>query len=360
MSSPDVSVIIPTLNEWPIVAATCVSVVNELWSCGYSCEVIVVDNGSEGDEWDYLNWHFHDWIRRGILRPYRWTNIRGTYAPRQFAAEKAKGEVLLFSDAHMLYFGRTMGYAVEDVQRYGGLWHVAISTWGDPKGRFMFCYKNNLRERFWGSLQITPPKQAIAEDGSLRPCKILMGPHACYLARRNEWLAVGGYGYLYRGYGGGESAVDVKYWLSGREVWLEPRATCSHCRGWWGQWVKVHRDKDLGKITWVRNRGFATQVRVGEEYLRLVRRYTWTSDDFMRNCMLSAYICGGQKWFESIRDNFLKKMATRYHANFDRIASRIPEEAAEDRKKVESFATMTLDELLESEPWESKLSVARG
>ncbi|MBN2013738.1 MAG: glycosyltransferase [Candidatus Altiarchaeota archaeon] len=104
---PKVSIIMPSHNEGRNIHNTIESILN---NTGYeNYEVIVVDDGSTDSSCDQLN--------KAYVKAYR-TNRLGAARARNYGASKAKGEILIFLDAHMTIGSNWMTEIVNELEEH--------------------------------------------------------------------------------------------------------------------------------------------------------------------------------------------------------------------------------------------------
>ncbi len=98
VSSPLVSVIIPTYNRWPMVGEAVDSVLCQTY-CSF--EIIVVDDGSTDETYEALR------LRNAELEILRQSN-RGVAAARNAGAKRARGKYVAFLDSDDLWLPRKL------------------------------------------------------------------------------------------------------------------------------------------------------------------------------------------------------------------------------------------------------------
>ncbi|MCS7063994.1 MAG: glycosyltransferase family 2 protein, partial [Methylacidiphilales bacterium] len=95
---PKFSVIIPTYNRAPLLKQTLDSVLNQSF---LDYEIIIVDDGSTDDTWQYLQ------SLRVKVTYYRQDN-KGPAAARNLGAQHASGDYLAFLDSDDLWHPDTL------------------------------------------------------------------------------------------------------------------------------------------------------------------------------------------------------------------------------------------------------------
>jgi hypothetical protein len=127
----------------------------------------------------------------------------------------------------------------------------------------LYHYPLGLEKNFWADEMADAPAQ------SMEPYKVAMGGHGGFVVRRSAWEEVGGYGpiMMFIGWAGEEPYFDLKAWMFGKTVWLDPQLVHYH-----------YAD---------------------------VRPYSrHHSDDYYRNLMLAAHLIGGVEWLNKVYESF--------------------------------------------------------
>ncbi len=211
---------------------------------------------------------------------------------------------------------------------------------------------------------------------------------------------------------GGEPYLDLKWWLFGKEVWIYPEGLIRHAFGVNAQWRKVGAgamteenqdqlkvyfdEKDVKKAArlnrrlpppvreqaqelwkedksvsekiaslvpnWpkrfrnevhTRHSGQTKWVPAGDEHLHYSRGYAWNNDQFQFNFMLSAFTIGGYPWLQQRYKAYydVRKGNPRYIKVIKQLRHEVLAAGLEDRQFIASRQELSLDELLEKEPW---------
>jgi hypothetical protein len=132
---------------------------------------------------------------------------------------------------------------------------------------------------------------------------------------REQFLEYHGYNDYFRVYGGGETYLDLKWWMFGSSSVCVPTAMVYH--------------------------------------LSAGRGYSYRVDDLIHNMALSAYLIGGMKWWERILITYLNKP----HANKEivhRLCNEALEEAKPDREFILEKKKIDFKEVLATIPWDKK------
>ena len=140
-----------------------------------------------------------------------------------------------------------------------------------------------------------------------------MSGHCCLGMLREQFNKFHGYNDYFRVYGGGETYLDLKWWMFGSTSVTVPKALVYH--------------------------------------LSAGRGYSYRMDDLIHNMALSAYLIGGMKWWERILITYLNKP----HSD-KKIVHRLCDEGLiegkEDRKFIEENTKFTFPKVLEEMPWD--------
>jgi GT2 family glycosyltransferase len=209
MSASDVSFIVITKNEGPWLAHTLEQLLRDLPARG---EVIVLDDGSTDGSVDFL---------RGA-RPPRVRLLRadglGVARARNAGALEARGENLVFLDAHM--------------KLPRGWWEPVVELLSIPGvGAAQPCITDvhnpgpgGFGERFRGpdlTLEWLPRK-----SDSPYSIPVLCG--CCFAVRRSLFLKVGGLDGGMIGWGSEDCEFSLRLWRLGYEAWIDPRVAVGH------------------------------------------------------------------------------------------------------------------------------------
>lgn len=258
---PDISIIIPhrgiPLGFW----ATVTSCENDLIDSGISPEYIFVTNGAEevGPEIKNTIYHIE---KNGRLGSH--THFKEGMSPpdaRQFGANQAKGKYLFFLDNHCIitkdYFKRSL----YDFENYDiDMLHSTTQYYVDDVKCYNYRFK--LEYNFWGE-SVSLPRYPM------KPFRVGVGGHGGFMVKNDSWIDTGGYGPkgIFDGYGGEEFYTDLKFWLYGKSVWMDPLILHYHYAG---------------------DRGY--------------KRHYY--DNYYINMMVSANLIGGEKWLNKVFESF--------------------------------------------------------
>jgi len=172
------------------------------------CEIVIVDNfGCEA----LLD--FCEEFGAGIVRYEKFTEIRGTAAPRNRIFEIAHGDNVVVMDSHTLL---KRGF-FDNIPSDDGLYHGPCQL--NSFDGFFMGWNPAWRRNMWGAWKAsvkTLPEDKVEIWGSG------LGVFAC---RREAWL---GFNKDFRGFGGEEGYIHEKYRRAGRKVWCDPSKVWVH------------------------------------------------------------------------------------------------------------------------------------
>lgn len=326
MNHIKLSVIIPARNEFPNVIHTIYSIIHA-WETSYEAlgwtqdqlEIIIVNNCSTDRQYprtgvkgttEYL-------MPRGIFsnRYLRVVNypIAGNHSARNRGVERARGEYIFLSDAHMAYNPRYFEYMIKAVQESGGIVHSPIGWLGayPPRPASLgYQYTIKLGEEWKG----TWAQRCLSEDDWFY---IPALGHCSLAFRKDQFLKWKGYQEHHRTYGGGEMYVNMLWWMMGSTVVCEPRAIGYH--------------------------------------LASERGYSYNHDDYIGNIFACMYALGIDDWRERTYINYLRKGRK---SVLDKLMARGEHEQAERRKWVLKNIKHTFNEIIVDQPW-NKLNEAK-
>lgn len=295
-----ISVIIPAKNEAVTLWFTLHAIRLEMDRDAFEpYEIIVVDNGSTDTTRKFLeDYSIAPWVRR-IDAP----DSSGPGPVRNAGAAVARGEILFFADAHVLFSPGFFKRAVATIRgeigdRVGSL-HFPVGWNGFTANEFSTHYELTLERNFWGN-NLAGNFQALTE--------ISAHGHGCVAMRKDRFHQVGGYHPGQTGYGGDETYLDLKFAMFGFRNFTDPRAYYLHC---------------------------------SQRHMN----YVWTNQDVARNNFISAYTLGGTPWLDKV---YASQAASSYVPRNELQLAR--EEAQRrgqaDRQWIEAHASHTIDEVL--------------
>ncbi|KKL04314.1 hypothetical protein LCGC14_2617290, partial [marine sediment metagenome] len=233
--------------------------------------------------------------------------IAGNHSARNKGAVMARGEYLFFSDAHMSYKPEFFKHILKAVDESGGIVHAPIG-WMGANPFYMhglgYQYTIKLGEEIkgtWNNYLVTP------DDWFYIPA---LG-HCSLAVRRDQFIDFGGYPKIHRSYGGGEFYLNMKWWMFGSSVAVEPRAVGYH--------------------------------------LASPRGYTYNHDDYLHNVLNIGMALDMMDWTERAWINWLRRGRTEL---LERMWKEAEEETAGDRKFIQKKRVRTFNEMLKELPWD--------
>src|SRR3990167_2386937 len=310
------SIVMPARNEFPNCVHSIYSILHCWEADGFDpsqIEIILVDNGStDNRHWpqtgtkgttSYLFPRGIFWSRtlRVIYDP-----ICGNHSARNKGAEIARGEYLFFSDAHMAYKPGFFKYILKAVDETGGIVHGVIGWMGafpPHQGGLGYQYTMKLGEeikRTWANYCLQPDNWFyIAAQG-----------HCSVAVKRDQFFNFGGYPKVHRTYGGGEFYLNMKWWMFGSTVAVEPRSIGYH--------------------------------------LASGRGYSYNHDDYTHNVMNIGHALGMDDWLEHYGYNCLRKGRKDV---LDRMMVEAIKETEKDRLFIEKRRKKSFNEVLKEQTW---------
>ena len=164
------------------------------------------------------------------------STVKSPYFPRNEGAKNASAPWLLFLDSHVLLCEGFLRHILELIESNAlsetTLTHFPVSFGGNT---LFGHYELRLAGDFWGGW--TRLRQAEV----VMPYRIAATGIWAFLVNRDFYLnTLEGFNPNFVGYGGGEPYLDLKTWMLGGEVWLDPRVHGMHYsgpRGYAPQWA---------------------------------------------------------------------------------------------------------------------------
>jgi hypothetical protein len=227
-------------------------------------------------------------------------------AARQLVTENANGKYLFFFDNHCIptpgYFRRGV-----DVMESKGIDFLHSTTRFFAGEGTNYEYKLSLKRDFWTLEPYREPVDTCA------PYRIAVAGHGGFAVRNSAWKETGGYWQGFEGYGGEETYTDLKFWLLGKEVFIDP------------QFIHLH---------WAGERTYT-------------RHFT---DDYYRNTFMAARLIGGEQWLHTVFSSATK--CTRFVKKdlpvtpMYELLKQAEKKTREHAKWIADRSSRTLDELL--------------
>lgn len=238
-------------------------------------------------------------LKQSLWHPEPWAPPTA----RQFATTFADGKYLFFFDNHCLVSPQYFTRALLDFKTYPvDVLHSSFRYYSGEGTHYH--YKLSLEKDFWAKAVLHPTDAA-------KPYPIAVSGHGGFVVKRDVWDEIGGYWTGFQGYGGEETYFDLKAWMMGKQVWVDPRLVHYHYAG---------------------RRTYS-------------RHYT---DDYYRNMMMAANIIGGERWAYKVYGNFEKSVKLQSQQSMYDLLQEALSRSAEHAVELASKRTKSLDELL---PW---------
>jgi glycosyltransferase involved in cell wall biosynthesis len=230
---------------------------NELWftlqgllHAGFRdrVEILVVDNDPSQEVRDVC-----EYFARPMLRYIEAGEIKGVNYPRSVGANAARGEWLMMLDSHVLLEPGSYDRILERIE--AGLYpprslvHCGVS-FGSPE--VWGSYRLTLESNFWGTWH-----HLVRNDTQL-PYPIAATGNWAFITRLKDWQFCGGFNEAFRGYGGDEIYLQLKYWRAGGQVLLDPLLRGSHWSG--------PRSYSVASTEMIMNSAIAGRVVVGSDF----------------------------------------------------------------------------------------------
>jgi hypothetical protein len=262
----DVSIIIAHRGAEMGLWFTIESCIMDLERSGLSYEFRICANGQE-ELTDDLKRIKHYTEKTGHMGEF--IHVAQAMSPpsaRQMAAEDANGKYLFFFDNHCMPTPGYFATGVASMESWGIDFLHSATRFFQGEGTDLE-YNLNLKRNFWTN----EPYRKLPEGNDGRPYRIACAGHGGFAVRTSVWKECGGYFQGFEGYGGEETSTDLKFWLLGKEIWIDP------------QMIHLH---------WAGKRSYE-------------RHFT---DDYYRNMFMAANLIGGDEWLHTVFNNAVKSV----------------------------------------------------
>lgn len=204
------SVVIPSFNEGDKLRLTVESL---LLNTTGPVEIIVVDNGSTDHSSDFLLGD-HD-PRVTLVHSEERLGVVGA---RHAGAARAQGEILVFSDAHMLYPEGWLEPLLAELVGDVGLVGPGITIWGEPDGA---CAAGST----WTDMRLDAVP-LVSDDNNPTDVGVVGG--GCHVFRRELFEQLGGYDEGMVDWGMEDQELCVRLWTLGHRVRVVPAVRVQH------------------------------------------------------------------------------------------------------------------------------------
>ncbi|GMA60063.1 glycosyltransferase [Alicyclobacillus fastidiosus] len=209
-SMPLVSLIFPAKNEGNNVHSTITSTLQT--KTNYSYEIIVVDDGSTDQCCDFIS-SFECLNPIQLIR----TEAMGLARAKNLGAQHAKGDILIFCDAHLQFEDLWIDRMIEPILT--GICDgvtPGIAPINNPSNvGYGQSLNNTLNVRWNTKIQDTP-----------FPSPVL--PGGCFAVSRNAFFDVQGFDNEFRVWGYEDVDISLKMWLFGYKCYVQPAVKILH------------------------------------------------------------------------------------------------------------------------------------
>jgi len=209
------SFVIPCRNEYPQIAWTVYSLIEDVPD-GEDFEIILVENGSDEANLKFLNYINKQRMGRKHLRIVQ--SEVGSWKARTKGVKEAKGDIIVFADAHIAVQRNSLSLMFNLLQKQKGIVYSPQLWMMDYKhghGK-LHQYKDPIR-RGWSWVKHKNEPYTIA-------CSSV----ALCMFKKDEWERFNGINPHLTLVGGGEQYLSLKWWLFGSQCWVHPDALYYH------------------------------------------------------------------------------------------------------------------------------------
>lgn len=274
LDSPSVSVVIVSHNEGAQLGKTVHAILSTLPARG---EIVVVDDQSSDGSADAVAGRY-PWVR--VLRPEK---RLGAAPARNWGAQAACGDILVFSDAHVQP-SRNWGLLVELARANEQIGIVV------PTVSVMNATGNKGYGMAWKDASLDVDWLGYAGK---EPYPVPLAPGCFLVMRRAVWQELHGFDGGLRIWGMEDSELSLRTWLLGYENWIVPRVEVAHLfrtrHPYRVDWATIlHNILRVAMVHFNAARmqrvveHFATQASFSEALARLVNGDVWEQREWMR------------------------------------------------------------------------------
>ena len=265
------SVIIPARNEGKNLKMT----VDSFLGAQEAAELIVLDDGSQDGCAEFLAAGY------GEVRLLRTGGIGPAHA-RNRGAELARGDVLVFADAHVRVpkgWLRAVLRALED-PAVAGLCPAIAALGDEDRVGYGQTWDSRLKVRW-----LPRPKERLT------PVPLL--PGGFLVVRRETFEAVGGFNRGFRGWGHEDEELSLRLWLFGHNLFCLRTLTVSH----------LFRRRHPYRVTSLETDHNLLRMAVShfsvERLARTVRLLPQTGNRLLSEVILGSALRDRERWFYS-------------------------------------------------------------
>ena len=220
-------------------------------------EIVIAADGGDPSKWEQAHPN---------IRCIRLTGMNRTGSPqgtRDAGIRAAKYRNVLCIDSHVIV--SDIEKWVVEHERVGATLSFPAMAGGSSEMWRMYGSVFDWNGSFWY-------KHVLYEPKSLEPYRILETSHSGFMVDRDWYVKTGGYTNLLVGYGGEETQLGLKSWMTGGQNWMIPSV-------WHAHYQPVGRNE-------------------GAEH----------SDNYKRNFMICSYVFGGQEYLNKTESFYRGKL----------------------------------------------------
>lgn len=256
-----ISIILPIRNEFPQATWTVYSLINSVEEYD-DFEVILVENACDRKNLKWLEWFGKGTLaRKGFLKilhsdPGVWTALRKGF-------DAAQGDILVWGCSHIAVRSGSIPAMAELLRKEGGICHSPMLWMGDYTSKRenfkakLYSYKHPINRGWswskpWDDRPFTTHSMGGGFSAAVRE------EHVNFDGLLEPNLKISG---------GGETYMDLKWWLLGSKVWIHPDSMYYHWayeREWRGdELTRKMVDNGEGANNWIMWNHLVTYYCVG-------------------------------------------------------------------------------------------------
>ena len=243
----EVSLVVATYNNPEGLYLSVFAALQQLEKCSFPWEIIISADNGVPQKYEQA----HKNIR--VLRLTGGNRTGSPQGTRDAGIRVAQYKNVLCIDSHVI---------ISDIERWTDIHEKLAATISFPamigaSGEMWKLYGSEFdwEKSFWYT-------HVLSEPASPKPYKILQTSHSGFMVSRDWYLSSGGYTNLQDGYGGEETFLGIKSWMTGGENYMIPEISHAH-------YQPAGRNE-------------------GAEH----------KENYKRNFMVAAYVMGGRKYLD--------------------------------------------------------------
>jgi len=312
-----ISIILPVRNEFPQATWTVYSIVDDVEQYD-DFEVILVENACNTENLKWLEWFEKcSMARKGLLKvlhsdPGVWNALRTGF-------NEAEGDLLLWGCSHIAVRHGSVPAMAELLRREGGICHSPMLWMGDYTSKRedykakLYSYKHPIERGWsWSKPWTDHPFTVPSMGGGFSMATREEHEKFHGLIEPNMTIS-----------GGGETFMDLKWWLLGSKVWVHPDALYYH-------WA------------------YQREWRSDETTREMVASGEGSNNWIMWNNLITMYCVGGDEWIQKTYGEKLEryKLWKEYYKEIQTLCK--PSRDFILKNQVYDG----LDDLFEKKPWD--------